>query len=172
MFSYFCLCLFEASVNIFKSVSVLSYVFLLRYSNSLWRGNSNSLQFSCLENHVDRGAWWAVVHRVSQSRTWLKRLSMHALEKEMATHSSILAWRIPGTVEPSGLPFLGSHRVGQDCSDLAAAAILYALLDINYMFCKHFFFPGLGFVSSFFSSYLSKIITIYFDEVQFITFFS
>ena len=46
----------------------------------------------------------------------------HALEKEMATHSSILAWRIPGTEEPVGLPSMGSHRVGQDCRDLAAAA--------------------------------------------------
>ena len=47
---------------------------------------------------------------------------MHALEKEMATHSSVLAWRIPGTEEPGGLPSMGSHRVGHDLSDLAAAA--------------------------------------------------
>jgi len=51
-----------------------------------------------------------------------ERLHFHALEKEMATHSSVLAWRIPGTGEPGGLPSLGSHRVGHDCSDLAAAA--------------------------------------------------
>ena len=55
-------------------------------------GNGNPLQYSCLENPVDRGAWWAAVHRVAQSQTLLKQLSMHALEKNMATHSSILAW--------------------------------------------------------------------------------
>ena len=61
---------------------------------------------------MDRGAWWAAVHRVAQSRTCLKRLSMHALEKEMETQSSFLAWRIPGTEEPGGLPSMGPHRVG------------------------------------------------------------
>jgi len=74
---------------------------------------------------VDRGAWLAAVHRVAQSRARLKRLNMHALEKEMATHSSIHAWRIPGTVEHGGLPSMGSHRVGHDCSDLAAAACAF-----------------------------------------------
>ena len=71
---------------------------------------------------MDRGACLAAVHRVTQSWARLKRLNMHALEKEMATHSSMLAWRIPGTVEHGGLPSMGSHRVGHDCSDLAAAA--------------------------------------------------
>ena len=70
------------------------------------------------DNPVDRGAWWAAVHRVAQSRTQLKRLSMHAcmhaLEKEVATHSSVLAWRVPGTEEPGGLPSMGLHRVGHD----------------------------------------------------------
>ena len=78
------------------------------------KGNGNPLQYSCLENPVDGGAWWAVVHRVAESRTRLKRLSMHALEKETATHSSILARRIPGTDEPGGLPSMGSHRVRHD----------------------------------------------------------
>ena len=90
-------------------------------------GNGNPLQYSCLENPVGRGAWRAAVHRVAQSRTWLKRLSMracmHALEKERATHSSILAWRIPGTEEPGGLPSMKSYRVRHDSSDLAAAAV-------------------------------------------------
>ena len=64
---------------------------------------------------MDRGAWWAAVHRVAQSRTGLKCLSMHdALDKEMATHSSILAWRIPGTEEPGGQPSMGAYRVGHD----------------------------------------------------------
>ena len=101
-------------------------------------GNGNSLQCSCLENPRDGGAWWAAIYGVAQSRTQLKRLSsssssihgvakswtplsdftftshFHALEKKMATHSSILAWRSPGTGEPGGLPSMGSHRVGHD----------------------------------------------------------
>ena len=60
------------------------------------------------------GAWWAAVRGVAQSQTRLKRLHFHALENEMATHSSVLAWRIPGTGEPGGLPSMGSHRVGHD----------------------------------------------------------
>ena len=67
---------------------------------------------------MDQGAWWAAVHGVTQSWTRLKRLGMHAcihtLEKEMATYSSILAWRIPGTGEPGRLPSMGLHRVGHD----------------------------------------------------------
>ena len=75
---------------------------------------------------MDGGAWWAAVHGVTKSRTWLSDFTFtfhfYALEKEMATHSSVLAWRIPGTGEPGGLPSMGSHRVGHDWSDLAAAA--------------------------------------------------
>ena len=88
----------------------------------LINNNGNPLQYSCPENPVYRGAWWTVVHGVAQSRIQLKRLSMHALKKEMATHSSILAWGIPGTEEPGGLPSMGSHRVRHDWRDLAAAA--------------------------------------------------
>ena len=73
------------------------------------------------------GAWWAAVHGVAKSRTRLRDFTFtfhfHALEKEMATHSSVLAWRIPGTAEPGGLPSMGSHRVGHDWSNLAAAAV-------------------------------------------------
>ena len=69
--------------------------------------NGTPLQYSCLENPMDRGAWWAVVHGVMKSRTRLSNLTFtfhfHALEKEMATHSSVLAWRIPGMVEPGGV---------------------------------------------------------------------
>ena len=79
----------------------------------------------CLENPMDGGAWWAAVHGVARSRTLLSAFTFtfhfHALEKEMATHSSVLAWRIPGTGEPGGLPSMGSHRVGHSWSDLAAA---------------------------------------------------
>ena len=76
---------------------------------------------------MDGGAWWATVHGVARSQTWLSdfTFTFHfpALEKEMATHSSVLAWRIPGTGEPGGLPPMGSHRVGHDWSNLAAAAV-------------------------------------------------
>ena len=76
------------------------------------------LQYSCLENPMDGGAWWAVVHGVAASRTRLSDFTFafhfHALETEMATHSSVLAWRVPGTGEPGGLPSVGSHRVGHD----------------------------------------------------------
>ena len=83
------------------------------------------IYYLCLENPVDGGAWWAAVHGVARSQTRLSDFTFtfhfHALEKEMATHSSVLAWRTPGTAEPGGLPSLGSHRVGHDWSDLAAA---------------------------------------------------
>ena len=86
-------------------------------------GDGTPLQYSCLENPMDRGAWWAAVHGVAKSRTRLSDFTLtfhfYALEKEMATHSSVLAWRIPGTGEPGGLPSMGSHRVGHDWSDLA-----------------------------------------------------
>ena len=80
--------------------------------------NGTSLQCSCLENLMDGGAWWATVHGVAKSQTRLSdfTFTFHfpALEKEMATYSSVLAWRIPGTAEAGGLPPLGSHRVGHD----------------------------------------------------------
>ena len=81
-------------------------------------GNGTPLQYSCLENPRDMGAWWAADHGVAKSQTRLSNFPFtfhfHALEKEMATHSSVLDWRIPGTGEPGGLPSMGSHRVGQD----------------------------------------------------------
>ena len=92
----------------------------------LGEGNGTPLQYSCLENPMDGGAWWAAVHGVAKSWTRLSNFTftfhVHALEKEMAPHSSTPAWRIPGTGEPGGLPSMGSHRVGHDWSDLAAAA--------------------------------------------------
>ena len=84
----------------------------------LGEGNGTPLQYSCLENPMDGGAWWAAVHGVARSRARLSDFTFtfhfHALEKEMATHSSVLAWRVPGTGEPGGLPSMGSHRVGHD----------------------------------------------------------
>ena len=103
-----CSCIFQWLVSFFGEV------------------NGNPLQYSCLENPRDGGAWWAAVHGVTKSQTWLSDFTFtfhfHALEKEMATHSSVLAWRIPGMAEPGGLPSMGSHRVGHDWSDLAAVA--------------------------------------------------
>ena len=102
-------------------------------SNSLWpprlqhgEGNGTPLQYSCLEHPMDRGARWATVHGVAKGQTRLSDFTFtshfYALEKEMASHSSVVAWRIPGTGEPGGLPSMGSHRVGHDWSDLAAVA--------------------------------------------------
>ena len=96
------------------------------YSNSLFCPelvHFTPLQYSCLENPRDGGAWWAAVHGVARSRTRLSDFTFtfhfHALEKEMATHSSVLAWRNPGMGEPGGLLSMGSHRVGHDWSNLA-----------------------------------------------------
>ena len=77
--------------------------------------NGTPFQYSCLENPMDGGAWWATVHGVAESWTQLSDFTFtfhsYALEEEMATHSSVLALRIPGTGEPGGLPSMGSHRV-------------------------------------------------------------
>ena len=81
-------------------------------------GNGITLQYSCLEIPMDGEAWWAAVHVVTKSQTGLSdfpfTFHFHALEKAVATHSSVLAWRIPRTVEPGGLPSMGLHRVGHD----------------------------------------------------------
>ena len=93
-------------------------VYLATTVSNMGEGNGTPLQYPCLENPMDGGAWWAIVHGVAKSQTRLSEftftLCFHALEKEMATHSSVLAWRIPGTGEPGGLPFMGSHRVKHD----------------------------------------------------------
>ena len=98
-------------------------------------GNGTPLQYSCLENPMDGGAWWAAVHGAAKSWTRLSDFTFtfhfHALEKEIATHSSVLAWRIPGIVEPDGLPSMGWHRVRHDWSDLATAAAKQPLLKIK-----------------------------------------
>ena len=147
-------------------------------------GNGSPLQCSCLGNPMDGGAWWAAVHGVTKSRTRLSNFTFtftfhfHALEKEMATHSSVLAWRIPGTGEPGGLPSMGSHRVGHDWCNLAAAAadsFMYLTFYWNiymqrrihilcipffFLFCKLWYI--LNFVS--FSSF------IYLDDPMIISF--
>ena len=87
-------------------------------AQSLGEDGGTALQYACLENPMDGGAWWAAVHAVTKSQTRLRdfifTFHFHALDKEMATHCSVLAWRIPGTRERGGLPSMGSHRVGHD----------------------------------------------------------
>ena len=104
--------------------SLIEQRFLTLMTSSLSVGTP--LQYSCLDYPMDRGAWWTAVHGVVKSWTRLSDFTFtfhfQALEKEMATHSSVLAWRIPGMGEPGGLPSMGSHRVEHDWSDLAAAA--------------------------------------------------
>ena len=82
------------------------------------KGNGTPLQYSCLENPMDGEAWWAAVHGVAKSWTRLSdfTFTFHflALEKEMATYSIVLAWKIPGMGEPGGLPSMGSHSIGHD----------------------------------------------------------
>ena len=101
-------------------------------------GNGAPLQYSCLENPMGRGAWWAAVHGVARSRTWLRDFTFtfhfDVLEKEMTTHSIVLAWRIPGLGEPGGLPSMGSHRVGYDWSDLVAAAAEFYVMQLYVIY--------------------------------------
>ena len=97
-------CIKQAHTSIWK-------LQMVRDALSDGEGTGTPLHYSCLENPMDGGAWWAVVHGVAKSRTWLSDFTFtfhfRALEKEMATHSSVLAWRIPGMGEPGGLPSMG-----------------------------------------------------------------
>ena len=97
-------------------ISRIKHLKLLEMRNG--EGNGTLLQYSCLENPMDGGALWAAVHGVAKSRIRLNDFTFtfhfHALEKEMVTHSSVLAWRIPGMGEPGRLSSMGSHRVGHD----------------------------------------------------------
>ena len=115
----------------------INYKGLIRFPRE---GNGTLLQYSCLENPMDGGAWWAAVHAVTRSWTRLRDFTFtfhfHALEKEMTIHSSVLAWRIPGTGEPGGLLSLGSHRVGHGWSDLAIAALDSLSSSQNYIFLE------------------------------------
>ena len=110
--------------------------------------NISTPQYSCLETPMDGGAWWAAVHGVAKSWTQLSDFTFifhfHALETETATHSSVLAWRIPGIGEPGGLPSMGSHRIRHDWRDLAAA---WFILKID-----------------FFSRKSSEVLGVYFNE--------
>ena len=109
------------------AISCLTTPYLAWFMDLTRESNGNTLQYSFLENPLDRGAWKAAVHGVARSWTQLSNFTFtfhfHALEEEMGTHSSVLAWRIPGTGEPGGLPSMGSHRVRHDWSNLAAVAV-------------------------------------------------
>ena len=110
-------------------------ILLWHTSNDYGEGNGIPLQYSCLENPMDGGARRAAVHGVAEGRTRLSDFTFtfcfHPLEREMATHSRILALRIPGMGEPGGLPSMGSHRVRHDWSDLAAAIIMIIINNIK-----------------------------------------
>ena len=112
-----------------------SFPLALSFTHSsvfIGEGNGNPLQYSCLENPMDRGAWQAAVHGVAKSRIRLNDFTFtfhfYALEQEMAIHSSILAWRIPGTGKPGGLPSLGSHRLKRLSSNSSSSVFMSVLL--------------------------------------------
>ena len=102
-------------------------------------GNGTPLQYPCLEGPMDGGAWWAAVHGVARSRAQLSDFAFtfhfHALEKEMATHSSVLAWRIPGTWEPGGLPSTGSHSQTW-LKQLSSSSMVLGLLEKKWFLNK------------------------------------
>ena len=129
---YFFQSIFHFINSLFRQLIKVSieafFFFKFQLVIKIREGNGTPLQYSCLENPMDGGAWKAAVHGVAEGQTRLSNFTFtfhfHALEKAMATHSSVIAWRIPGTGEPGGLLSMGSHRVGHDWSDLAAAAII------------------------------------------------
>ena len=114
------------------------YVFLYILTHIHWRRQWHPTPVLLPGKSHGRKSLVAVVHGVAKSRTRLSNFTFtfhfHALEKEMATHSSVLAWRIPGTAGPGGLPSMGSHRVGHDWSDLAAAAHAYIYPHASYSY--------------------------------------
>ena len=128
-------------------------------------GNGTPLQYYCLENPMDGGAWWATVHGVVKSRTRLSHFTFtfhfHALEKEMATHSSVLAWRSPGTGEPDGLPSMGSHRVGHDWMISQCSPGLLSLFRIPKMLQRASFSSADGFI---YCQYLISKLTFLFTR--------
>ena len=111
-------CLYSVSWSQLHSFSTSLKVFTPTLLPGAPAGNGTPLQYACLENPMGGGAWWAAVHGVARSRTRLSDFTVtfpfQELEMDMATHSSVLAWRIPGTGKPGGLPSMGSHRVGHN----------------------------------------------------------
>ena len=129
------------------NISIWAFMNCHSVERGFREGNGTPLQYSCLENPMDGGAWWAAVHGVAKSRARLSDFTFtfhfHTLEKETATRSSVLAWRIPGTGEPGGLPSTGSHRVGHDWSNLAAAAAHWSYTLLLLFFKLPMFLPTL-----------------------------
>ena len=128
--------------EIFYPIFARGLCFSVILDQFIEEGNGTPLQYSCLENPMDGGGWQAAVHGVEKSQTQLSdfTFTFHfpALEKETATHSSVLAWRIPGMGEPGGLPSMGSHRVRHDLRDLAAAAVDQIIGQfLDYKFLHH-----------------------------------
>ena len=121
-------------------------------------GSGTLLQYSCLESPTDGGSWQAAVHGVAGSQTQLSdfpfTFHFHALEKAMATHCSVFAWRIPGTGEPGGLPSMGSHRVRHDWSDLAAAVACLCTLRLYPLYhAESCWFSPKHYIRNFFPHY-------------------
>ena len=116
MYTYVCIHI-HTYMYTYVYIHTYTYVYIYIHTHTYRESNGNPLQYSCLETPMDGGAWWATVHGVAKSWTRLSdfTFTFHfpALE-EMATHSSVLAWRIPGTGEPGGLPSMGSCRVGHN----------------------------------------------------------
>ena len=108
----------SSSIVFTYNLHTSTHVLLIISRLLIGEGNGTPLRYSCLENPMDGGAWKAAVHGVVEGETQLSDFTFtfpfHALEKEMATHSSVFAWRIPGMGEPGGLLSMGSHRVGYD----------------------------------------------------------
>ena len=130
-----------SSIYIHTYTYIYTYIHIYIYIY-IREDSGTPLQNSCLESPMDGGAWYAAVHRVARSRTRLNDFTFtfhfHALEKEMATHSSILAWRIPGTGEPDGLPYMGVTQSWTRLKWLSIAYIyIYILLNI-YTYFKIF----------------------------------
>ena len=120
---------------------IITHIIYNVYITYTWRRQWHPTPVLSPGKSHGRGAWWATVHGAAKSRTQLSDFTFcfhfHALEEEMATLSSVLAWGIPGMGEPGGLPSLGSHRVGHDWSDLAAAAATYTWYIINIVHIEY-----------------------------------
>ena len=123
--------------NTFESV-LMRWMKMEPIIQSDGEGNGTLLQYSCLENPMGGGAWWAAVHGVANSQTRLSDFTFtfhfHALEKEMATHCSVLAWRIPGTGEPGGLPFYGVAQSRTRLKRLSSSSMIIITLVDDFTF--------------------------------------
>ena len=122
----------EGSSNRYLLGSPVTPVICQALDCGFGEGNGTPRQYSCLKNPMDGGAWKAAVHGVAEGRTRLSDFTFtfhfYALEKEMATHSSVLAWRISETGEPGGLLSMGLHRVRHDWSDLSDCGLCFSWL--------------------------------------------